>query len=79
MSVSLSPVEKLRLEHDTEPFDCGKEEKSGKAAVYKLIRQGSAGNPIHLHRQYGHVVVSAPILEILCQNGQTLLRKAPFQ
>ena len=25
-SNQLSPVEKLRIEHDTEPFDCGKEE-----------------------------------------------------
>jgi GNAT superfamily N-acetyltransferase len=35
----LSPVEKLRIEHNTEPFDCGKEELNRFLKLFALANQ----------------------------------------
>jgi GNAT superfamily N-acetyltransferase len=56
MTAALSPVEKLRLEHDTEPFDCGKEELNRFLKRFALANQRASTSQTYVTMRNGVVV-----------------------
>jgi hypothetical protein len=56
MTAALSPVEKLRLEHDTEPFDCGKEGLNRFLKRFALANQRASTSQTYVTMRNGVVV-----------------------
>jgi GNAT superfamily N-acetyltransferase len=56
MTCPLSPVEKLRLEHDIEPFDCGKEELNRFLKRFALGNQRASTSQTYVTARSGVVV-----------------------
>jgi GNAT superfamily N-acetyltransferase len=56
MTAALSPVEKLRFEHDTEPFDCGKEELNRFLKRFALANQRASTSQTYVTTRNGVVM-----------------------